>query len=608
LRAITDFAVAHRFALLAAADGMIWLCAVAFAAAMRFDFDASAVWWFGAFEVGLLSGALHVAVGGVLRLYAGRHRVGSLDEALLLGLLVLFVGAVLTTMLQLPGVPRFVPLSVPIGATALAVGGILGLRLSLRRFREVLVRPSGGLRAVIVGAGDAGTWLVRDLLTNPESPYLPVGFVDDDPGLRHYRVGYVQVLGGVDTLGMLIRAERIERVLVAAPTADASLFRRVSDQVAGTDARVKVLPPLAELVGEAPGLRDLRDLDMADLLGRHQVHTDLSSVAAYLAGRRVLVTGAGGSIGSELCRQIHRLGPARLGMLDRDESALHALQLSIDGRGLLSTRDLILCDIRDRAALHEVFAEFEPQVVFHAAALKHLPMLEMYPQEGCKTNVVGTANVLAAAGAAGAQVFVNISTDKAADPTSVLGATKRAAEHLTAQAAQDYAGRYVSVRFGNVLGSRGSVLTAFAEQIRTGGPVTVTDPGVTRYFMTVAEAVQLVLQAGALGGSGEVMVLEMGEPVPIESVARRLIAMSGKPISIVHTGLRPGEKLHEVLSSACEQLCPTAHPLISHVPVEPRDLASVLAGLPGPVAELAGPPPAPGQAALEGVAERSFAE
>ena len=348
------------------------------------------------------------------------------------------------------------------------------------------------------------------------------------------------------------------------------MFRRINDELAGTAVRVKVLPPLGELIGESPGLRDLRDLDMDDILGRHQVQTDLTEVAAYLAGRRVLVTGAGGSIGSELCRQIHRLSPARLGMLDRDESALHALQLSIDGRGLLSTRDLILADIRDRTALAAVFAEFQPEVVFHAAALKHLSMLQMYPDEGVKTNVIGTQNVLAAAGTAGVSVFVNISTDKAADPTSVLGSTKRCAEQLTAQAALDYAGRYVSVRFGNVLGSRGSVLTAFTEQIRQGGPVTVTDPDVTRYFMTIPEAVQLVLQAGALGGDGEVMVLDMGTPVSIKSVAEQLIAMSGKRIAIEYTGLRPGEKLHEVLASAVEDLRPTAHPLISHVRVANR--------------------------------------
>ena len=570
----------QRYRLLAVFDALIWISAFLVAVALRFDFSVEAEWWWGALRAGVVAAFVQVIVGWALRLYAGRHRLGSLDEALLVGLVVLFVGAAITAALQLPYVPRIIPVTVPLAATAIALVATLGYRLVLRKARENAFRPQTGERTLIVGAGDAGVWLVRDLLKNPDTPYLPVGFVDDDYRKRHFRESYVSVLGTVGDLRQLIDDERIARVLVAAPTAGSDLFRRVSDQVAGTDARVKVLPPLAELVGEAPGLRDLRDLDMADLLGRHQVRTDLTMVAAYLAGRRVLVTGAGGSIGSELCRQIHRLGPARLGMLDRDESALHALQLSIDGRGLLSTRDLILADIREPDCLQRVFADFRPDVVFHAAALKHLPMLEMYPEEGVKTNVRGTANVLAAAGAAGVSVFVNISTDKAADPTSVLGRTKRCAEHLTAQAALDYPGRYVSVRFGNVLGSRGSVLTAFAEQIRSGGPVTVTDPEVTRYFMTVSEAVQLVLQAGALGGDGEVMVLDMGTPVSIKAVADQLIALSGRRIAVEYTGLRPGEKMHEVLSSEREELRPTPHPLISHVPVQPRSLDQVLAGQP----------------------------
>ncbi len=565
----------ERHRLLALFDALTWVSAFLVAIELRFDFSVEAEWWWGALQTGVLAGALQVLVGWPLRLYAGRHRLGSLDEAVIVALVALFVGASLTALLQMPFIPRVVPISVPLGATAMALVGTLGYRLLLRRIREQAFRPSTGERALIVGAGDAGVWLVRDLLQNPESPYLPVGFIDDDARKKHFRESYVSVLGTVADLHDQIGDEQVTRVLVAAPTAGSDLFRRVNDQVAGTNAKVKVLPPLAELIGEAPGLRDLRDLDMADMLGRHQVQTDLSQVSGYLSGKRVLVTGAGGSIGSELCRQIHRAHPARLGMLDRDESALHALQLSIDGKGLLSTRDLILADIRDADRLANVFAEFQPEVVFHAAALKHLPMLQMYPEEGCKTNVIGTQKVLSAAGAAGVEVFVNISTDKAADPSSALGATKRAAEHLTSQAACDYSGRYVSVRFGNVLGSRGSVLTAFTEQIRQGGPVTVTDPDVTRYFMTIAEAVQLVLQAGALGGTGEVMVLDMGTPVRIVDVAEQLIEMSGRPIQIEYTGLRPGEKLHEVLASASEELRPTAHPLISHVPVAPKTLEQV---------------------------------
>ena len=289
-------------------------------------------------------------------------------------------------------------------------------------------------------------------------------------------------------------------------------------------------------------LEDVRDVDIADILGRHQVETDLVGIADYVTGKRVLVTGAGGSIGSELARQVHGFGPSELILLDRDESGLHGVQLSIYGQGLLDTPDMVLADIRDEQTVAKVFARHRPEVVFHAAALKHLPMLEQYPDEGWKTNVLGTRNVLRAARANGCRRFVNVSTDKAADPTSVLGWTKRTAEQLTAWYAKGTTGTYLSVRFGNVLGSRGSMLHTFTSQIRSGGPVTVTHPDITRYFMTIPEACELVIQAGAVGAAGEVLVLDMGEPVSILGVAQRLIAQSGKRIEIVFTGLRPGRE------------------------------------------------------------------
>jgi dTDP-glucose 4,6-dehydratase len=296
----------------------------------------------------------------------------------------------------------------------------------------------------------------------------------------------------------------------------------------------------------------------------------------------VLITGAGGSIGSELARQVHRFGPRELILLDRDESALHGVQLSIYGRGLLDTPDMVLADIRDEETVARVFARHRPEVVFHAAALKHLPMLEQYPDEGWKTNVLGTRNVLRSARANGCQRFVNVSTDKAADPTSVLGRTKRTAEQLTAWYAQGTPGTYLSVRFGNVLGSRGSMLHTFTSQIRSGGPVTVTHPEVTRYFMTIPEACALVIQAGAVGAPGEVLVLDMGEPVSILGVAQRLIAQSGQHIDIVFTGLRPGEKMHEVLLSDAERGQRRSHPMITHVtvpPLSPADLQDLSGAL-----------------------------
>ncbi|MGI9030169.1 MAG: nucleoside-diphosphate sugar epimerase/dehydratase, partial [Ilumatobacteraceae bacterium] len=350
----------------------------------------------------------------------------------------------------------------------------------------------------------------------------------------------------------------------------------------------KILPPVEELFRGEVTVGDIREVSDEDLLGRRRIETDVESIADYLTGQRVLVTGAGGSIGSELCRQIHRFGPAELMMLDRDESALHQVELSIHGRALLDSDQTILVDLRDEPALRAVFEQRRPQVVFHAAALKHLPLLERFPVEGYKSNVLGTLNVLRASQHVGVKAFVNISTDKAANPTSVLGYTKRMAERLTAHFGVSSSHDYLSVRFGNVLGSRGSVLTSFHEQIAQGGPITVTDPDVTRYFMTVPEAVQLVIQAGAIGHGGEVLVLDMGEPVRIHDLAKRLVARSGRDIRIEFTGLRPGEKLHEALLANGELDRRPMHPLILHSFVPPLDPAELAApeGAPASPSEL----------------------
>lgn len=317
----------------------------------------------------------------------------------------------------------------------------------------------------------------------------------------------------------------------------------------------------------------MQKVPLHDFLGRTQADTDFRSVVSLLAGRRILVAGAGGSIGSELCRQIRDCDPAELMLVDRDESALHAVQLSLYGRALLNAPDTILADLRDAEAIRAIFAAREPQVVFHAAALKHLPLLQRFPGEAVKTNIWGTQTLLEAA--QNVECFVNISTDKAANPTSVLGYSKRITERLTACAASRYPGRFLSVRFGNVLGSRGSVLTAFQAQAAGGGPITVTHPKVTRYLMTVQEAVHLVIQAIAVGRRGEVLVANMGAPVAIDAIARRIAAQSGLPVEIVYTGLRPGEKLHEDLFGSDEAGMATRHPLISCVDVPPLDPSEI---------------------------------
>jgi FlaA1/EpsC-like NDP-sugar epimerase len=452
-----------------------------------------------------------------------------------------------------------------------------GARYMWRLSIERRLRPSeiGAERVVVFGAGEGGAQVITAMMRNPASPYYPVALLDDDPRKTRLRIMGVPVLGDRRELARVAADQDAGIVVIAIPSAGAALIRELSELAQEAGLSVRVLPPVSELFGASIGVSDIRPLTEADLLGRHEVDTDVDAIAGYLTGRRVMVTGAGGSIGSELCRQIYRYAPAELILVERDESALHAVQLSLEGRALLDSPNLVVCDIRDRMRVREVFAAHRPEVVFHAAALKHLPLLELHPGEAVKTNVFATLSLLDAAIGQGVDRFVNISTDKAADPASVLGYTKRIAERLTAGAAHECGQPYLSVRFGNVLGSRGSVLTTFRAQIDAGGPVTVTDREVTRFFMTVEEAVQLVIQAGAVGEPGEVLVLDMGDPVPIAELARRLVAQAERPIDIVYTGLRPGEKLHETLLGADELDVRPNHHLISQVRVPPLDADAV---------------------------------
>ncbi|MDO5711734.1 MAG: nucleoside-diphosphate sugar epimerase/dehydratase, partial [Micrococcales bacterium] len=461
---------------------------------------------------------------------------------------------------------------------ALALIGMLALRFAVRSAasRRERARDSQH-RALVFGAGDAGRRLVRSALREHDADLLPVGLLDDDSAKARLRIDGVPVRGGAADLTRVAQATDATMLIIAAPHADPAVKRALTEAAAQAGLEVKILPSLTAIMDASNMVQSLRDIDVADLLGRSPVHLDDDVVAAQIRGKRVLVTGAGGSIGSELCRQIRRHEPASLVLLDRDESGLQATQLSLTGRGLLDTDETVLADIRDAEGILRAFRATRPEVVLHAAALKHQPILERFPSEAWKTNVLGTYNVLRAAADVDVQIFVNISTDKAADPSCVLGYSKRVTERLTADFARNVAGRYVSVRFGNVLGSRGSVIHAFTAQIERGGPLTVTDPQVSRYFMLIPEACQLVLEAACVGGNGQVMVLEMGEPVKILDVAQTLLRMSGRrDVEIVYTGLREGEKLHEDLFSPGEHPQPTAHPLVFRVSVPPFTAADVL--------------------------------
>ncbi len=521
---------------------------------------------------------LQLVLGLVTYLYRGRVAVASIEETLLLGGVTGSIGIAFTVLNMLTD-PFWLPRSVPLTGTALALLLMLVAR-AVWRYRAdhvFVLTPSQGKRTVVVGAGYSGTRLVRSMLSRPETGFRPVAFVDDDQWKRRRSHYGISVLGTLEQLPEVVARTDADTVVVAIPSADKDLLRPLAEQARLAGVELKVLPSFAESFASKADVRDVRDVNLHDILGRAALETDVASIAGYVTGKRVLVTGAGGSIGSELCRQLDHFGPAELMMLDRDESALHAVQLSIRGQALLDSDEVVLNDIRDIEALRRIFQERRPEVVFHAAALKHLPMLEQYPYEAMKTNVLGTANVLEVSCEVGVETFVNISTDKAADPKSVLGYSKRIAERLTASMAERAEGSYLSVRFGNVLGSRGSVLHTFTAQIAAGGPVTVVHPDVTRYFMTVEEAVQLVIQAGAIGEDGEVMILDMGEPVKILDVAHQLIAQSGKDIEVVFTGLREGEKLHEQLFGGAEDDERSRHPMVSHANVAPLSVDVVRA-------------------------------
>ena len=523
--------------------------------------------------------AVAAGCGFVAGLYRGRYLRGSRDEVTavaLAGLLTTCCLAVIGPAL-VPG-QRALPGTV-LGGAAFAVVAMLGARYVAFAARLRSRPPAPTAEKIIVfGAGDAGTQLIHRLAAQSGAAYRPVAILDDDPAKRRLRIDGVPVLGGRGQMAEVAASTGARVLVIAIAGRSGRVIHDLTEEAERCGLVPKVIPSVRELLTGGARIEGVRDPRISDLLGRPAAATDVASVREHIAGKRVLVTGAGGSIGAELCRQLHRLGPAELIMLDRDESALHAVQLALSGRALLDSEETVLADIRDQRRVREVFGKFRPDIVFHAAALKHLPLLESCPAEALKTNVWGTLTVLEAAADYGVQSFVNISTDKAASPVSVLGYSKRIAERLTAYMSAKTGGPYLSVRFGNVLGSRGSVLTALSAQVAAGGPVTVTHPDVSRYFMLADEAVHLVLQAAAIGRGGEVLVLDMGEPVRIADMARRLTASAGRDVDIVFTGLRPGEKLTEDLLGPGETDQRPCHPLISQVPVPALDPGEV-AGL-----------------------------
>ncbi len=461
---------------------------------------------------------------------------------------------------------ELVPPIVVVVGSMFAAAGMGVLRFHSRLFAWQRGSKRMGMRVAVIGSRDTGAAAIREMQRSPGAGLVPVAVFDDDPRAHGLSLLGVPVVGSIADIAEAADRFTIQQVLLAIPSPEPELVERALRSSEQAGVSMKILPGVKDMLNEPAhlaALRQAREPQIEDLLGRNPVPTDLESVRRSIAGRRVLVTGAGGSIGSEICRQVASLDPALLVLLDHDETHLHDTAASISGPS-----EQALVDIGDRAAVFETFEEFRPEVVYHAAAHKHVPVLEQHPLEAARTNVLGTQNVVDAAAVVGTCRFVQISTDKAVHPSSVMGASKRLAEQ-TVLAHSPVGAAYCTVRFGNVLGSRGSVIPTFARQIAQGGPVTVTDARMTRFFMSVEEAVQLVLQASVLSTGGEIFMLEMGTPVRIIDLAERMIRLSGCQVGIdipiVITGMRPGEKLNEVLSTPDEEILGTSHPYINRL-------------------------------------------
>lgn len=455
-----------------------------------------------------------------------------------------------------------------------------GVRVAVRWFREWLrlVGPSAR-RVLIVGAGHAGELLVRDILSDAGYNSRPVGFVDDDPIKRRMKIHGIPVVGMIADIKKAAETLEADEIIVAIPSASTMVKQKILAASEGCTVPIKTLPNVKQLLGDPVSLQHVRPMSLDDLLQREPIQTDHQELSPLIAGKRLLVTGAGGSIGSELCRQIAQYNPQSLILFERYENALHSLMLELKAAFPAVKILPVIGDVTVSDRVSEVFHQTRPDIVFHAAAHKHVPLMELNPKEAIRNNVLGTRVVAEAAVKAGVDRFVLISTDKAVNPSSIMGATKRIAEHFMQEFNHTGLTKFTVVRFGNVLGSNGSVVPLFSEQIRKGGPVTVTHPEIKRFFMTIPEAVQLVLQASVMGRGGEVFVLDMGEQIKVSDLARNMIVLAGlvpgKDIDIVFTGLRPGEKLYEELFEDSEEVAPTSHPKIHRA-----------VGTPVPVGEL----------------------
>ena len=511
--------------------------------------------------------AIYLAFG----LYRRLWRFASAAELKLIfaaGLTASLLSAILGRyVLPVIGEPTLrVPLSVLFSYALLSVAIVAVPRLIIRSSELTSRRRSGSVvdrRVLIVGAGSAGHLVARELMRHPNIALSPVGFVDDDRDIHGLRLENLPVLGSLAEIPRIVEAHRVDEIVIAIPGASGALVRTIVSLAVAAGVKARTIPGVGEILSGRVDIAAFRTIEIHDLLRREPITTDLKKVSSLAAGGTVLVTGAGGSVGGELCRQLADLAPKRIVMVGRGENSIFDIYNELRTTHPDIALVPVIADVRDPLRVRQIFDRYRPRSVFHAAAHKHVPLMEEHPAEAVTNNVLGTKNVVEAAVGSGVAHFVLVSTDKAVRPTNVMGATKRVAEHIVTQASVGASGAYVSVRFGNVLNSRGSVVPTFVRQIKAGGPVTITHPEMRRFFMTIAEAVQLVLQAGAIGQNGDLFMLDMGEPIRVVDLAADLIRLSGlevgTDIEIKIIGTRPGEKLSEEMFWGDEVAEPTEH-------------------------------------------------
>lgn len=503
------------------------------------------------------------------KLYRRSWKLISIYEfQLLIKSSILSMGIILLTHILL-----FSFISLPLSLTELLLiwlfisHGVISYRLLRWMYQESKGNKNiNGKETLIVGAGNAGVLVLKELKKSIDSPLYPIAFIDDDPKMQNLHILGIPVVGTRENIGEMIVKYNIKVVIIAIPSALGSEVTQIVNKCKEYGVEIKIFPRVSDIINGRISLNTIRDVRVEDLLGRPPIQLDLLSISNYIKGKDVLISGAGGSIGSEICRQAANFNPQTIILLGHGENSIYLIEKEIKQKYPHLSIETVIADIQDRKRMEHVFSTYHPQVVFHAAAHKHVPLMEYNPTEAIKNNIFGTKNVAECADKYGAEKFVQISTDKAVNPTSIMGVTKRIAELVIQSLNEKSSTKYSIVRFGNVLGSRGSVVPLFKQQIREGGPITVTHPDMTRFFMTIPEAVQLVIQAGTLDSEGEIFVLDMGQPVKISDLAKRLITLSGltldKDIQIKYTGMRPGEKLYEELFTNEEGSKASKHELI----------------------------------------------